>query len=401
MTRSFAEILGPDVASKLAQPIEQARGLPSAAYTSQEFYDLEQERLFPRTWMGVAYADDIPEPGDAMPITVLGLPLILVRDKKNNIRAYHNVCRHRATIVLQKPEKGLKNLQCPYHAWTWDLEGNLIATPYFDGTPNSENFSVDKEKNGLVPVRCDEWHRIVFINLEGNAEPLHDYLKPAIELYDHLDIDALRPAFRIDWEYESNWKMVNENWEVYHHIWVHHGIFDKMSDEVELETGEPYTLMVAEGNVLSLRPSPKRPPRNLYGSELPEIPLKEGATKGRAAGIVALLPNTTVSLGMNRSAPVIYTPLSPSRTRAVQSFYFVGDAATDDKLAEAREKAINLSLGTTREWNDKGGIRSQDQNCFVLQQAARYSPVADIVQFSPTWEQNVHYFQNWVAEQLA
>jgi hypothetical protein len=174
-----------------------------------------------------------------------------------------------------------------------------------------------------------------------------------------------------------------------------------MSDEVDLETGEPYTLMISEGNVLSLRPSPKRPPRQMYGSELPEIPLKKGATKPRAAGIVACLPNTTVSLGYNRSAPVIYTPLSPSRTRAVQSFYFVGDAATDDKLAEARERAINMSLGKTRQWNDKGGIRSQDQNCFVLQQAARYSPVADDVKFSPTWEQNVHYFQNWVAEHLA
>ena len=161
------------------RPIETARGLPRAAYTTQEFFDLEQERLFPRTWQGVGFVDDVPEPGDAIPITVSGLPLILVQDRKGTIRCFHNVCRHRATIVLQKPEKGLSNLQCPYHAWTWDLEGNLKATPYFDGTPNSENFSVDKDKNGLVPVRCDVWNKVVFVNLEGNAEPLADYLAPA------------------------------------------------------------------------------------------------------------------------------------------------------------------------------------------------------------------------------
>ena len=88
--------------------------------------------------------------------------------------------------------------------------------------------------------------------------------------------------------------------------------------------------------------------RNMYPSELPDIPLKKGATKPNPAGIVACLPNTTVSLGLNRSAPVIYTPLSPSRTRAVQSFYFVSDAATDDKLAEARERAIDRAVDSLR-----------------------------------------------------
>jgi choline monooxygenase len=167
VTKSFDEILGKDAITNLQKPIETAKGLPAAAYTSQEFFDLEQERLSPRTWMGVAFAEDVASAGDAIPVTVTvtGRPLIIVRDKKGVVRAFHNVCRHRATIVLLKPEKGLSNLSCSYHAWAWDLEGNLRATPYFDGTPNSKNFSVGKEENGLVPVRCGVYGGVVFVNL--------------------------------------------------------------------------------------------------------------------------------------------------------------------------------------------------------------------------------------------
>jgi choline monooxygenase len=115
MTRSFDEILGKDSIANLQKPIETARGL-LAAYTSQEFFDLEQERLFPRTWIGVAFAEDVANPGDAILVTVTGLPLITVHDKKGVVRAFHNVCRHRATIIPEKPEKEFSNLSRPYHA---------------------------------------------------------------------------------------------------------------------------------------------------------------------------------------------------------------------------------------------------------------------------------------------
>ena len=405
MTRTVEEILGKDSIAKLQEPIETARGLPRAAYTTQEFFDLEQERLFPRIWQGVGFVDDVPEPGDAIPITVSGLPLILVHDRNGTIRCFHNVCRHRATIVLQKPEKGLSNLQCPYHAWTWNLEGNLKATPYFDGTPNSENFSVDKDQNGLVPVRCDVWNKVVFVNLEGNAEPLADYLAPADKMLSHLDLDSLQLGHRFSWEFKGNWKLANENWEVYHHVWVHYGIFDKMSEEVDFATGKPYTLMTAEGNVLTLRGGENRPPRKRSGpaptDELPKIPTKNG-TEGISGATNAILPNVTASLNNGGYAPVVYIPIAPDRTLASMAWYFAGDGATAEKYAEAREERLNRWLGPTRVIEDKGGIRSQDHKCFELQQAARYSPAADSsVQFSPTWETNVQYFQNWLVKTLS
>ena len=403
--RTIEEILGKDSIAKLQAPIETARGLPRAAYASDEFYELEQERLFPRTWQGVSFVDDVAEPGDAIPITVSGLPLILVHDRKGKIRCFHTVCRHMSTFVQQKPEKGLSNQQCPYHAWTWDLEGNLKATPYFDGTPNSENFNVDPEKNGLVPVRCDVWNKVVFVNLEGNAAPLAEYLAPAIKMVDDFDLSDLRIAHRLSWEFDANWKLVNENWEVYHHVWVHYGIFDKMSEEVDFKTGKPYTLMTAEGNVLTLRGGENRPPRKRQGPapkiDLPLIPSRKGEEKLSGA-TNAILPNVTASLNVDGYAPVVYIPLAPDRTLASMAWYFAGDGATDRKYSDAREERINRWLGPTRNFDDKGGIRSQDHKCFELQQAARYSPAADSsVQFSPTWETNVQYFQNWLVKTLS
>ena len=405
MTRTVEEILGRDSIAKLQEPIETARGLPRAAYASEEFFELEQERLFPRTWQGVGYSDDVAEPGDAIPITVSGLPLILVHDTNGKIRCFHNVCRHRATIVLQKPEKGLSNLQCPYHAWTWDLEGNLKATPYFDGTPNSENFHVDASQNGLVPVRCDVWNKVVFVNLEGNAAPLGEYLAPAEKMVEDFDLSDLRIAHRVSWEFDANWKLVNENWEVYHHVWVHEGIFDKMSEEVDLKTGEPFTDMVADGNVMTLKGNDRRPPRKVKGANLkhplPRFTIKEGKNPTGWGYTNALLPNTTVTFGGNQYAPAVYIPLSAGRTRAEMAWYFVGDAATGKEYKKARELALDNWLGSTRDYNQRGGIRSQDHNCMELQQRARMSPAADDVQFSPTWETNVQYFQNWVVQNLA
>ena len=402
MTRSFDEILGKDSIANLQKPIETAKGLPAAAYTSQEFFDLEQERLFPRTWMGVAFAEDVASPGDAIPVTVTGLPLIIVRDKKGVVRAFHNVCRHRATIILQKPEKGLSNLSCPYHAWAWDLEGNLRATPYFDGTPNSENFSVDKEENGLVPVRCGVYGGVVFVNLAGNALPLEEYAAPIEKRFGEYDFDAMKIGHRVTWEYDANWKLVPENWEVYHHVWVHDGIFEKMSDEINLETGEIYTQMLAEDNTLTLTATKNRPPREIRKIDLPILPGRNGNKEPAGGGTCVMMPSTTMTLSGRAYAPVIYTPIAPGRTRATMAFFFAPEAAEGPEFEEGRETVADLFLGKTRKFEDRTGIRSQDLSCMQLQQAARYSPAADSsVQFSPKWETNVHYFQNWVASNVA
>jgi choline monooxygenase len=391
-------VFTPEVIARINAPIHEAGGLPAAAYTSDEFFTDEQLQLFPQSWMGIAFDTDFAQIGDARPMTVCGRPLILVRTDAQTIRAFHNVCRHRATLVLTEPAQGVKQFQCPYHAWTYGLDGTLQATPFWDGTANSSKCPVDPAKNSLVQVPCSVWNHVVYINLDGNAAPLDEYAAAFARRYAHVDLDSSALLHRRGWEFNANWKLVMDNWEVYHHVWVHEGVFDKMSDEVDLKTGEPYTDTLAEGNVLTLSGKAKRPPRFIK-DPLPKLPLHEDV-EPFPGGANALLPNTTLTISPTSYAPAIYVPVAAGVTRCEMAWYVAPQAIEDEQYASAREGLLNRWLGSSRDFNDRGGIRSQDHSCMEWQQAARGSHVADDVKYSATWEQGVHYFQRWVVAKM-
>lgn len=399
----MSDVLSAEVIERLDRPTETARGLPAAAYTSDAFFADEQSHLFPKCWMSIAFSSDLPNVGDAKPLTVCGLPIILVRDTTHTIAAYHNVCRHRATLVLTESAGGLTQFQCPYHAWTYALDGTLKATPFWDGTANSGRCPVDPAQNGLVPVACEVWNNLVFVNLNGQAAPFSDYANLFEQEYADVAFDNLGLVHRCGWEFNANWKLVMENWEVYHHVWVHQGVFDKMSDEVDLVTGVPYTKSMASGNVMMLKTSAERPRADPVTTGLPPLP-RAGPGADDLPPIVtaanALLPNTTLTIGPTAYAPAIYLPIAPGITRVEMAWYVAPQAATDAAFASGREALLDRWLGSSREYDDRSGIRSQDHTCMEWQQSARSSPVADDVQFSATWEQDVHYFQRWLVTHL-
>lgn len=401
MTESIHDFLDHRVLDKLRRPaLHEARGLPASVYTEQKFFAFEQQHLFKRVWTGVAFVSDLSEPGDALPLNISGLPVILVRDAGGEIKAFHNVCRHRATIVLEQPCRRLRHFKCPYHGWTYALDGALKATPFWDGTAAADKHPVAFEENGLVPIRCAVWNHVVFVNPDGSAPPLEEYLAPMAAELAHLDIAALELGHQAQWEFKANWKLVMENWEVYHHVWVHQGVFDKMSDEVDPD-GKPYTDMIADGNVLMLRPSANRPPRRLSGPAGALPPLAQRSITPRLTSTAnAVLPNTTLSIGPVAYAPAVYTPLAPDLTRVSMAWYFAPGAGTDPRYEAGRNAILDRWLGPTRKFEDRQGIRPQDHRCMELQQAARYSPVADDVKFSAAWEANVRYFQDWLVRRL-
>ena len=402
MARTVEQILGKRAVTAIRKPIEAAGGLPGAAYTSQEFFDLEQETFFPRTWMGVGFEADIPKAGDAMPVMIGKLPIILVRNEVGEIKAFHNVCRHRAATVLTKPEKGLKALTCPYHAWAWNLDGALRAIPFFDGTKDGSRTDLNRCKLSLVPVRCAVWHHWIFINLDGKAPPIEKHVEPLQKLVAGTQIGATRLGKRQDWEFQANWKFQNDNWETYHHIWVHKGIFNKISDDLEMKTGEPWTEALQDRSFVTLKARKGRPARAKSGGKgdvkhpLPAIPVSPGAPRTVCTSV--LLPNVTVTVTENHLASVIIDPLGPDRTIAKMGFFFASKGATDGDFAAARKQVLDRWLGKSRKPDGRDGIRSQDFGIWEEQQIARHSPVADEVVFSPVWERNVHHFQQQLLE---
>src|SRR5581483_1326419 len=136
-------------------------------------YELELERIFRRSWIFVCHESEVPEPGSFVTKQVAGDPILIVRDGAGQVQAFNNVCRHRGSLVAPDAAGSCENFTCPYHHWTYSLEGDLMGVPGEEAY-NGSGFS--KEQLGLVPVRCETVYNLTFVCLADSAPPLRDFL---------------------------------------------------------------------------------------------------------------------------------------------------------------------------------------------------------------------------------
>jgi phenylpropionate dioxygenase-like ring-hydroxylating dioxygenase large terminal subunit len=210
--------------------------LPWSWYADPELLRREQERVFARSWQYAARAGQVAEPGAYVATRAGQLPVVVIRGRDAQLRAFVNVCRHRGSIVCEG-EGRRETLQCPYHAWTYDLDGSLRAAPRADREPG---FST--EGLGLVPVAVDAWGPFVFVS-PAPAEPLLDTLGDVPEQLaaGGVDVDALHFHHRSESTYDANWKLCAENYlECYHCAVAHPGfsrVIDVGRDAYGLRTG--------------------------------------------------------------------------------------------------------------------------------------------------------------------
>ncbi|MGI9410844.1 MAG: aromatic ring-hydroxylating oxygenase subunit alpha, partial [Hyphomicrobiaceae bacterium] len=197
--------------------------LHSNAYIDPAFWQAECETVLAQNWFLAGFAHEFREPGDAIPVTVAGKPILLVRNSENRVGAFHNVCRHRCLTLVDRPRNVGKLIRCPYHAWAYDLDGSLRASPHFGGMGRNEPDGFDRARNGLVPVRTHVWHDWIFVNLDGNAPPFDDYATPLVRWLDGIDFTKVKPVAVLDFgEIRANWKLLMENFiEPYHVQFVH------------------------------------------------------------------------------------------------------------------------------------------------------------------------------------
>ena len=145
MKTSIYDVISKEKLDVVSNPIEKAHGLPNECYHHGEYTQIERKKIFEDKWVVIGVANSIPNPGDAKPFDLLGIPLIIIRDKQNKIRVFHNVCSHRGYKILQK-SCNIKNvLRCPYHSWSYDFSGALVATPHLGGMDKHESKDFDKE----------------------------------------------------------------------------------------------------------------------------------------------------------------------------------------------------------------------------------------------------------------
>src|SRR5262249_2060485 len=149
-------------------------------------------RLFEAGWACIGFGKDVPHPGDVVPRSLLGRPLILLRNQQGEIRVFHNVCSHRGVELVAEPCHVTTGLRCPSHSRAYDLEGRLKATPFIGGPGVNRCEGFDKSGHGLKPVRSAVWFDMVFVNVDGQAQDFSDYIAPLAERWSMFDGSLIR-----------------------------------------------------------------------------------------------------------------------------------------------------------------------------------------------------------------
>ena len=344
------------------------QSLPGSAYTSDSFWQREAERLFPAGWVFVAFAHELSQAGDAVPVTVAGQPLLLLRNRQGDIKGFHNVCRHRCLKLVDAPVNVGSMLKCPYHAWAYSLNGELKATPYFGGRDSHRAEGFDRSENGLIPVRTAVWHDWVFVNLDGQAEDFEDFVTPLARNTQGLDLASARLVGVIDLGVvKANWKALMENFiEPYHVQFVH-----RKTTEQPLR--DHYT--VIDGGCLG------------SAVDISETSTASGDAKTLAVSsrYLTLFPNFVFGRYFPDQIGVhLNTPLGPDKTLQRRAIYTTDGSSPGTLQAEA---IMQL-------WTE---VHREDHEICERLQAGRHSAVAEAGGvLSPHWEDSVGRFQDFV-----
>jgi len=202
--------------------MDDARASPAAAYTDLAFWEWEAEHIFKQEWNCLAHVSQIPMPGDYINVELLGEPLIVVRGKDNGVSVLSRVCQHRAMDIMPADygyaERGNARLfMCPYHSWTYELDGKLKAAPEMQKT---QNFC--RGDYGLKTFRSEVWEGYVFVTFNDDAESVTSQLTDLQKDVAGWSMGEMVVATEVNWTCKFNWKVLIENWmEPYHHMGIH------------------------------------------------------------------------------------------------------------------------------------------------------------------------------------
>ena len=205
--------------SATRRPLYEARHLPGRFYTSPEIFELEVERIFMKEWLCVGRVEQFEKAGDYRALRIANEPLLVCKNASGQLQAFANVCPHRGVEVI-RGEGNVDQLQCPYHAWTFDLDGRLKGAPH-----NKEAVGYDWRECGLPRLRLETWAGYVFVNFDSNAESLDDYLAAdrVQEVAGFLQAEDTLVGDEFVFEVDCNWKFIPENLMDMYHVGVIHG----------------------------------------------------------------------------------------------------------------------------------------------------------------------------------
>ena len=205
------------IAARAAAPLAEARTLPAAVYLNEELLALERERIFTRDWVCAGRADELPAAGDHLLFELVGTSLIVMRQPDGGLRAFANVCQHRAMRLLAGDGHCKRRISCPYHGWSYHLDGRLAGAPHMQ---QRAGFNADDVR--LPEVGCEIWQGWIYVSLDPGARPVAERLRDLEPLVAAYGAAGYRHLVREDHEWRCNWKLLTENFmEGYHLPLVH------------------------------------------------------------------------------------------------------------------------------------------------------------------------------------
>ena len=389
--KTLSEILDLDKLMNVDMPIETANGLPNQCYTSSEYLNYERDKIFCDKWTVIGVGSLVPNVGDVFPYNLLGIPLIIVRNKDLKIRVFHNVCSHRGHKLLEKP-CNLKNvIRCPYHSWSYDFKGNLVATPHIGGLNIHISDKFDKNRSNLKEVRSKVWMDIIFVNINSNEIAFEEYISPLekrwskfINQEDQKRLVHSNDYGSFDLEVRCNWKFAIENYCESYHLPTIHPELNKVSN-----INDHYHIQGLPNRFAG------------QGSKKYEQPLKENKKFNtfnnweknslKCSEYIALFPNVMIGLHLDHFYVFWVEPISINRTKEHMKIYYVGEkSANGDELKDLRKE-------NSRFWKD---VMLEDISAIEGMQEGRSSPAYNGGNFSPVMDTPTHQFHKWVANNL-
>src|SRR6056297_222349 len=346
--------------SNVRADVSRANGLPNAHYIDPTIYDEEKQALLFSQWAGLAVAADVPEPGDAVPLDFVGLPLLLIRDKDGDVRVFQNICRHRGMILVEEPRKIEGAIRCPYHSWCYSTKGALVSTPHVGGPGHNTHESIRRDELGLNEVRSHIWRDVVWINVSGDAAPFDEAMSDLIARWSEFDLPLYHGGHdsRFELEVRTNWKLAIENYcKSYHLPWVHPGLnsYSKLEDHYHIEKPGEYS---GQGTMVY------RQLTNENGERFPDF--------------------EDVGAKWNEQAfAIIPEPKGPERTVEHIHLYYAVPRSDE-----------GLRMRNTQLWKTVF-----EEDIFVVEgmQKGRHATHFDGGRFSPVMDSPTHCFHDWVA----
>jgi len=347
------------------------RGLSNDAYTSPDFFERERKSVFRNSWVYAISLSEIPKPGDIALVDVAGEPLIMVRGKDGAVLAFMNVCPHRGSRLVNEAAKKQRHITCPYHAWSFNMDGSLRQRPHYHGPEKHDKGDDPANQCSLFQVRCGVWNDWVFVNLSGDAPSIEDWFAPSTEYMSKHNFSAFRLGAIKSFQFDSNWKLAVENYCDNYHVFSIHPDLDDLMDKHERYAMEPDRTTLKSTYILS---------RAGRGVGLPDFPgFSENPRKARFS---VTFPTFGCAVYPSSMAIAVFRPLSVNRTELHMLFYYVSDAAQANEHAESR--TLNEDTWTALNAEDEG-------ICKMLQQG-REASAYDGGRFAPYWDKGTAHF---------